>query len=459
MTRPLRVLVVDDEAYVRESVCEILGLAGFETTGLDHVDAAIAELQSSRVDVLLTDLIMPSGSGQTLVERASKLAVPVPAVMLSGVGTVRDAVSALKAGAWDFLVKPVDPEELVMVVQRAAEHGGLVAQVAQLRSTIDALAPSRPLVGASPAMARVRERIAQVAGSDATVLIVGESGTGKELVARAIHGASPRSKQPMVRVNCAALPSELIESELFGHKQGSFTGAQADRIGRFEEAEGGSLLLDEIGSLNLAGQAKLLRVLEDGEYQRVGESRSRRADVRVLAATNEDLAERVRQNAFRADLYYRLNVFPIEAPPLRAHKEDLGEIAFALLAAMEHPRPGAAREPQMLGPESLEVLRSYDWPGNVRELRNVLERARIVSPTGPLTPELLRSVLEPVLASVPALADQTSSDFHMRRNIDVAEKALIQRAIAAAGGKKKEASQLLGIDPRNLGYYLRKHGL
>ena len=459
MTRPIRVLVVDDETYVRESVCEILSVAGFETTGVDTLDSALAELLGSRVDVLVTDLKMPSGSGQSLVEQASKLAAPIPTIVLSGVGTVRDAVSALKAGAWDFLVKPVDPEELALLVRRAAEHRGLVAQVAQLRSTIEELAPSRPLVGSSPALTRVRERIAQVASSNATVLIVGESGTGKELIARAIHQASPRSKQPLVRVNCAALPSELIESELFGHKQGSFTGAQSDRIGRFEEAEGGSLLLDEIGSLSLAGQAKLLRVLEGGEYQRVGDSRLRRADVRVLAATNEDLNERVRQSAFRADLFYRLNVFPIEAPPLRAHKEDLSEVAAALLLAMEHSRPGAALSTGPLAPESLEVLLSYDWPGNVRELRNVLERARIVSPTGPLTPSLLRSVLEPVLATVPALADGSSSDLHMRRNIDVAEKALIQRAIAATGGKKKEASQLLGIDPRNLGYYLRKHGL
>ena len=456
MSSQIHVLIVDDEAYVRESLGEMLrceGLATSEAAGVQEAERLFAD---DSIDVVVTDLKMPSGGGQALLAAARSRGDEVPIVVMSGVGTIDDAVAAMKAGAFDFLQKPVDPEQLRLLIRRAAAHRNLLHEVSRLRGTVERMRPARSLVGGSPGMRRVRELIAQVAPTDATVLIQGESGTGKELASDEIHRLSPRAMRTILRINCAALPAELIESELFGHKKGAFTGALEARKGTFGEAEGGTLVLDEISSLGLAGQAKLLRVLESGEYQVVGDSRTRKADVRVLALSNEDLAERVQQGSFRSDLYYRLNVFPIAIPPLRAHKEDIGEVAAALMVQIRPPGAGGAQE---LSQEALAVLSSYDWPGNVRELRNLLERAAILSGDRAIDADTLRTLLESPLTMSPTADAGSSEDCNLRKNLDAHEKELVLRALEISGGVKREAARRLGVDPRNLGYYLRKHGI
>jgi transcriptional regulator with GAF, ATPase, and Fis domain len=305
-------------------------------------------------------------------------------------------------------------------------------------------------------MSRVRDLIAQVAPTDAFVLITGESGTGKELAAAAIHDASARADRPLVRVNCAAIPESLFESEFFGHRRGAFSGAIADRTGRFAEADGGTLVLDEIGTLGLDMQAKLLRVLESGEYQVVGESRTRVADVRLIAVTNENMDARVKEGTFRSDLFYRINIFPITVPPLREHASDLPELVTHVLGRLASRRGGPSDAVSRLSPDALASLRAYRWPGNVRELRNVLERALIVSGPGAPTAATFAGILEAPMRAGDAIGQDA---FHLRRNLDDHERQLILAALEETGGRKKEAAGLLGVDPRNLGYYLRKHGL
>jgi two-component system, NtrC family, response regulator AtoC len=373
---------------------------------------------------------------------------------MTGVGKIGDAVAAMKGGAYDFLQKPVDPEQLSVALNRALEHRGLVKEVQALRSVLGRETEREVLAGRSPAITRVRALIQQVATTDTTVLLTGESGTGKELAAAEIHRISPRRGKNVVRVNCAAIPDSLFESEFFGHRRGAFSGAIADRVGRFPESDGGTIVLDEIGTLKPEMQAKLLRVLESGEYQVVGESRTRIADVRVIAVSNDDLAARVREGSFRADLFFRLNIFPIEIPPLRIRKEDIGEISSQLLVRLRGR--GKAGDPMpRLPADVLAVLESYDWPGNVRELKNVLERALIVAGTKDPDATLFRSILE---ATLPTAAPGIR-DCQLRTNLDTVEKQLITKAIAQSGGVKKDAAALLGIDPKNLGYYLRKHGI
>ncbi|MBM3988367.1 MAG: sigma-54-dependent Fis family transcriptional regulator [Planctomycetes bacterium] len=452
MAARTRILIVDDERYVRESLVELLGLEGYACMAAGSLPEALEQVMSFSPAVVLSDLSMPSGSGIELLGAIRRAGSHLPVVLMTGVGTVRDAVAAIQSGAYDFLQKPVDAGQLRLVLRRAVEHQELVREVRTLREVAQS-GGGRQLVGSSGAMAAVRQLMEQVAATDATVLVTGESGTGKELVAEQLHLRSARARKPLVRVNCAAIPATLFESEFFGHRRGAFSGAVTDRTGRFAEAEGGTIVLDEIGTLPGEMQAKLLRVLENGEYQVVGESRTRVSDARVIALTNEALPERVQKGEFRADLYYRLNVFPIALPPLRAHREDIPEIALALLGSTLARAGG-------LGPGAAEVLASHDWPGNVRELRNVLERAAIVGGSGPLDARLLRALIEPAFAGT-ALAPGASGgdDFHLRHNLDALEKQLLQRALEKCEGRKKDAAALLGIDARNMGYYLRKHGL
>jgi DNA-binding NtrC family response regulator len=452
-TRPT-ILVVEDEDYVRDSVMELIESRGFRAVGAAGIAPAAALLESEAVDAILTDLKMPGGSGLDLLESVRASQAPAPVIVMTGVGTVNDAVAAMKGGAWDFLQKPVDPEQLAVALNRAIEHRGLVREVQVLRSALGRENERAVLAGRSASISLIRSLIQQVASTETTVLITGESGTGKELAAAEIHRLSPRRSRNLVRVNCAAIPDSLFESEFFGHRRGAFSGAIADRVGRFPEADGGTIVLDEIGTLKPEMQAKLLRVLESGEYQVVGESRTRVADVRVIAVSNEDLAARVREGSFRSDLFFRLDVFPIEIPPLRARKEDLGEIAVQLLVRLRGRSKATDAAPR-LGPDVLAVLESYDWPGNVRELKNVLERALIVAGSREPDAPLFRSILE---ATIPT-GSPGLRDCHLRTNLDALEKQLITKAIAKAGGVKKDAAALLGIDPKNLGYYLRKHGI
>lgn len=454
----LHVLVVDDERFVRDSLTEMLRHAGFAVSGAASVEEARARLAEHAVHVVVSDLRMPKEDGLALLRDARRAGVKIPIVMITGVGTVAEAVAAMKEGAYDFLQKPVDPAALAHAVRRAAEHFALTREVRSLRGRVARAEPAAELVGSSPALERVRALVAQIAASDATVLVTGESGTGKQLAARALHARSSRAAGPFVVVNCAALVESEFEAELFGVRSPS--GAEADvRDGRVAEAEGGTLVFDEIGALRPALQAKLLRVLETGEYQPLGAARASTADVRVIAITNEDLAAAVKAGAFRADLYHRLKVIPLALPPLRELKQDLPAIAAHLLARAEARRPFGGAHAR-LSADALEVLARYDWPGNVRELENVLERAQILAPaaaSGALDGEFVQSLLETPLPAPRGAPG--ASEFHLRKNLDALEKEIVQRALAHTAGKKKEAALLLGIDPRNLGYYLRKHKL
>ncbi|MBK7874756.1 MAG: sigma-54-dependent Fis family transcriptional regulator [Planctomycetes bacterium] len=455
MKKQPNVLIVDDETFVRESLAEVLKHEGYGVFSAAGVDEGVRILGAETVHVVISDLRMPKKDGLVLLREAKRAGIPIPIVMITGVGTLAEAVTAMKEGAYDFLQKPVDPRVLARVVERAAEHHGLLVEARRARNVLAELDATRQLVGASSALERARGMIAQVAATDATVLLSGESGTGKELAAWLVHRKSARGEGPFVLVNCAAFVPGEFELELFGCKKGA-QGAAEERVGRIASAEGGTLVLDQVGALEAKLQARLLRFLETMELQPAGEATARRADVRVIAITNEDLGAAVKAGTFRADLFNRLNVFPVPMPRLAELKADLPAIVNHLLmrAAQKRPFGGVSLK---VTADALEVLARYDWPGNVRELENVLERAQILAQGRDLDAGLFESLLELPL-SVPKGAPGPA-EFQLRKNLDALEKELVQRALVHTHNKKKEAAILLGIDPRNLGYYLRKHKL
>jgi len=450
-----RVLVVEDEAYVRESLREILRERGYEVLESAGVAEAMAQLARAPVDVVLTDYRLADGDGLVLVKQLQALSAQLPVVVLTGQGTIASAVECLKSGATDYLLKPADPEALEVALTRAMAARALKREVQYLRG---AVAPEREALGQSPAWRNALAMIDAAAARDSVVLLRGESGTGKELLARRLHQKSPRAGGAYVRVNCAAVPTEMWESEFFGHRKGSFTGAAADRDGWFLLAHRGTLFLDEIGAMPVETQAKLLRAIQDGEFHRVGDEQPTRVDVRIVAATNADLETALQQGRFRADLYYRLNVLQIPVPPLRERPEDIPLLArvFAAEIAAQAGRPAPE-----LDAFTVDRLRAYAWPGNVRELRSVIERALVLHPERGLA--ALDLAPEPVAerprdARGPARA-QAAADLVLRDNLDRLERSLILEAHRRSGGVRREAARLLGVDPRNLAYYFRKHGL
>ncbi|OLE66958.1 MAG: hypothetical protein AUG09_04965 [Acidobacteria bacterium 13_1_20CM_2_68_7] len=447
-----RVLIVEDEAYVRASLGELLGERGFDVDLAEDVTTAIASLSRSPVDVVLTDLRLPGADGQDLVKRMQAAYPQVPVVVLTGQGTIASAVACIKAGASDYILKPADPEALEVALDRALANRALQREVDYLRRGEES-SDDAP-VGVSPSWVAVMETVRSVAASDATVLLLGESGTGKELVARLIHRLSRRSRGPYVRVNCAAIPLEMWESEFFGHRKGSFTGAAGDREGRFRLAHRGTLFMDEIADMPLPAQAKILRVLQDGEFDRLGDEQPTRVDVRIVAATNSDIDAAVAERRFRHDLFYRLDVVRIALPPLRARQEDVpllaGRFVREIAARLGQPAPEIAKD-------VMDDLVAYSWPGNVRELRNVLERALILSPGVALASLDLPPVAG--LAVPPPSAAESADDLNIRTALARREKESLIEALRRARGVRKEAARLLGIDQRNLAYYLRKHGI
>jgi two-component system response regulator AtoC len=444
------VLVVEDEGYVRASLRETLTERGFEVVEAGDVPQALLVLGRTPLDVVLTDFRLPGEDGLQLVRKIQVQSPELPVVVLTGQGTIGSAVECLKSGASDYLLKPTDPEALQVALDRAMASRALKSEVRYLRSAVSS-AP--PLIGKSHAWRRVVEMVEAAAPTDSTVLLQGESGTGKELLARLIHQKSARAAQPYVRVNCAAVPTDMWESEFFGHRRGSFTGATTDREGRFHLAHRGTLFLDEVGAMPLATQAKLLRALQEGEFHRLGDDRATRVDVRIVGATNADLESDVKEGKFRADLYYRLNVLRIPVPPLRDRPEDIPLLAtsFAGEVAARLGRPAPA-----VGGDVSARLRAYSWPGNVRELRSVIERALVLHPGRGL--DALDLAPE---AGVPAPGESPSAaaDLSLRDNLNRHERELILEAHRRSEGVRREAARLLGIDPRNLGYYFRKHGL
>jgi len=467
------VLLVDDDAYIRDSLAEVLARRGVSVRTAGSAAEALAGDALAGVDAVVTDLKMPGEDGTSLIREVAAREPALPILVLTGYGTIPSAVECVKAGAVDYLLKPTDPDELVLALRRALDGASRRRELDYLRERTGSGPEVGEPLGRSAPWHRVLELVAAAAPTDTPVLLLGETGSGKGEVAKLLHRRSARRDGPFVQVNCAAIPMELFESEFFGHRRGAFTGAVADREGRFRVAHGGTLLLDEIDALPLPAQAKVLRVLEDGVFERVGESRSTRVDIRLVTASNTDLAARVDEGRFRADLFYRINVLTLPVPPLRERPEDVELLAEAFLRELA-PRLGKPTE--RLHPDTVAALRSYHWPGNVRELRNVIERSVLLE-TGPeLTPASLPADVrtgtpggaEP--AREPAAGEAGPSkatpgpqapdgDLHLRRSLQAEERRLLEEALRRAGGVRRRAAELLGVDERNLAYYLKKHDL
>ncbi|MCP3142831.1 sigma-54-dependent transcriptional regulator [Pyxidicoccus xibeiensis] len=402
-----RILVIEDEPIIRTELRRLLVRAGHDVSEAGSVQEASVDYALDSFDLVLSDLRLPGAPGTDVIA----MCPGVPVLIMTSYATVKSAVDAMKLGAVDYIAKPFDHDELLMQVERVLREGKLTRQNAALKREVEQAYSVGGMVGTCAAMREVFERIRKVAPSPATVLVLGESGTGKELVARAIHAQSPRTDGPLVAVNCAAIPEGLLESELFGHEKGAFTGAQAAHAGLVEAAHGGTLFLDEIGELPAAAQARLLRMLQDGEVRRVGSTRPRKVDVRIVAATHRDLPRRVQEGAFRQDLYFRLRVVEIRLPPLRERGEDLPALAKYLL---ERACRKLGRTPATFSPEALLALTSHPWPGNVRELENAIERAVILADGPVVTPDLLALELpggaEATVAEVPEASDSTAEE-------------------------------------------------
>ncbi|MBA3672989.1 MAG: sigma-54-dependent Fis family transcriptional regulator [Gemmatimonadaceae bacterium] len=451
------VLIVDDEPNIRRMVGALLTSEGYEVRDAAEGVEGLARVAESVPDVVLLDLMIPGElDGMATLERLRDRVPEVPVVMMSGKAGLSDAVRATKLGAFTFLEKPLSPEGVLLALTSALELRRVRREARTLRED---LGLAGEMIGASGSMQRVRELIARVAPTDARILVTGESGTGKELVASAIHLGSARRERPLVRVNCAAIPRDLVESEMFGHEKGSFTGATERRIGRFELAHTGTLFLDEVGDLGLEAQAKLLRAIEAREIERVGGSKPIRVDVRIVSATNRDLTRAVADGSFREDLLFRLNVIPIEIPPLRDRPEDVPALV-SHFSALYRTRTG--RRPPHWTPEVLALFVEYRWPGNVRELANIVERLAILHAGEDVTASDVRAVLRvpgPSRLDGDAPAELPSPDRSLTDALDSHERMLIARALTTANGNVAEASRQLRTDRANLYRRMRRLGI
>ncbi len=443
-----RILIVDDQEMMRDSLASTLAREGHEIVAASDGPGALTRLAATRFDLMISDLKMPKMTGIELLQEAKKIRPELPVVLMTAFATVSTAVEAMKLGAYDYIQKPFDGEEIKLLVDRTIEHNRLLRENLALKTMTEALAP-RPLVGSSQVMQDVRKRIELLSRSNATVLVSGESGTGKEVVARLIHAASERRDKPMLAVNCAALSENLLESELFGHEKGAFTGADRMRRGRFELADGGTLLLDEISEIAPGLQAKLLRVLQENQFERVGSSVTQQVDVRVVATTNRNLQQFVAEGKFRQDLYYRLNVVPVELPPLRERREDIIELSRHFLSQISKRDKSPFRH---LEPSAQSAMERYDWPGNVRELQNIIERACVLE----TAPGLIRgTTVEPWLCnhggnpqqSVGSLAGQPLAEI---------ERTVILSTLDKFKGHRIKTAKALGIGVRTLGMKIKK---
>ena len=450
-----RILVADSHSAVRGGVAQVLTAAGHKIHEAEHTDQASELLQAGQYDVVLCDVEL-EGAGGLDVLRTVKTVQPTTAVILmTQAGTVQAAVDAMKIGAFDFVQKPFDAQAMLVRVDKALEHRRLTYAIDYLRHTQPAIYSCEQIIGASGALQRVLGIVRKVAPSTTTVLIRGETGTGKELIASAIHHNSARSGQNFVRVNCAALQENLLESELFGHEKGAFTGADRQRVGRFEQADGGSLFLDEVADMSPHTQAKILRVLQEQEFERLGGTRTLRCDVRVIAATNRDLSAMVETGQFREDLYYRLNVVSIDMPPLRDRKEDIPELAqfFTERSARELKAPV-----RRVDPAAIKLLMRYRWPGNIRELENAIERAVLLTETSVVRPDDLRlgDWMPPVSpGDHPRVVSLPAAGVPLQE----VEKQAVTEALRMTSWVQKDAAELLGISPRVINYKIKILGI
>ncbi len=442
MSAPATILVVDDERGNRVTLGRMLARAGYDVTEAASGKEALEKLRARSTALLLTDLKMPGMDGVELLRAARVVSADTEVILMTAFGTVETAVEAMKEGAYDFLTKPLKRHAVLQAVTKALEKRSLVVENRELRARLaEAGGPLGRLVGNSAPLRSAMEVVRQVAPTDATVLVCGESGTGKELVAQAIHDLSPRSGRSMVRLACAALPETLLESELFGHEAGAFTGAAGQRKGRFEAADGGTLLLDEVSETSPATQVKLLRVLQEGEFERVGGSRTLSVDVRIVAATNRDLEEMVAERSFREDLFYRLNVIRVDLPPLRDRAGDVPLLVdhFVRLYAERHRKPVEG-----VDGEAMDLLDGYRWPGNVRELQNTVERAVVLAQAEQLTAAALPEAIRGGERRSEALT------FPVGTPLKEVERRMILETLRTTGGDKKLAASLLGIHSRTI---------
>jgi DNA-binding NtrC family response regulator len=452
MVSEKRILVVDDERNMLETVQSILNEEGYRTLTASSGDEALRLLSQNDVNLLLIDARMPGIDGFELLERARKNYPDIPVVMITAYATPKLAVRAIKGGAHDYIAKPFEPEELLSTIEHALSHHRLLDENRALRGLICQRYQVSDIIGESAAIQQLRQLILTVAPVSSTVFILGESGTGKELVAGALHYHSPRRDKPYVSVNCAAIPDTLLESELFGHEKGAFTGATSLKRGRFEEADGGTMFLDEIGDMTPSLQSKLLRVIEHKTFSRVGATETKSADVRILAATNRNIDQFVKEGKFREDLYHRLNVVRIELPPLRERLADVPALANHFLAIYSR---ALSKSITGFTPAALRVLCHYHWPGNVRELRNTVERAAILAKGSVIDTDLLPSSILAAEAVAPIVAEgQTLDD-----TLAAFEKKLITDALAAANHSLSRAAEKLGVSRHALRYRMQKLGL
>jgi len=450
-----RVLVVDDDEIIRKFMRDLLEVNGYVVEEAPSVTGASEMLRDREYEVVLTDLMLPDGSGLDVLQAARARPYLPEVILITAYGTIDSAVEAVKSGAFDYLTKPLSTQKLLLSVERAMERRTLKREVRELRTAVEGKYAPENIVAASPGMRKVLEMVNIVRTSDSSVLIQGESGTGKELVARAIHYRGPRSSRPFIALNCAALPEALLESELFGHAKGAFTGAGAEKKGLFEEADGGTLLMDEIGDMPAALQAKLLRVLQEGEVRRVGSASVRKVDVRIIASTNKDLASLIRAGSFREDLFYRLAVIPIVIPPLRERQDDIEPLCRYFMA-LHSAKLG--KDIPTLDAQSMESLLQYSWPGNVRELENVIARAITLSASAHISAEEFSRIFA-LGRTQPAAREPPFADAPAAPEREVQEREAIIRALKQGNGNQTKAAKILGMGRNTLWRKMKKYGI
>jgi two-component system response regulator HydG len=452
MDKRARILVVDDEESHRIMLRAVLQEEGYQVAEAADGPDAIRAVEQEPFDLILLDIRMTTMDGIETLTEIRKVSPFVPVLMMTAYASVKTAVEALKAGAFEYLTKPLDIEELKILMEKALEHYHLREENLALRERLGDRFDFSKIIGKSEKMKELFDLLAQVAPTDATVLILGESGTGKELVANAIHHNSPRATQPFIKVACAALPETLLESELFGHEKGAFTGAIARKEGRFQLAHRGAIFLDEVGEMSAATQAKILRVLQEKEFEPLGSTRVVKVDVRVIAATNKDLEKEIREGRFREDLFYRLNVVPVSLPPLRERKEDIPALASHFLCIYREKNKKELRE---ISGKALDLLVRYDWPGNIRELENCIERAVVIARGEIIAP----ADLPPQIQALSSEKEDSEVRFPSGISLQELEKALILRTLEDTGGNRSRAAEILGINRRTLQMKLKEYGM
>ena len=451
--KKLSILVVEDGKSQREMLRDFLKDEGYEVLEAENGEKALKKIKENYLDLLLLDYRMPGIDGMKVLEKVKRINPEIDVIMMTAYGTIETAVNAMKAGAADYITKPIELQELLILIDRISERRILLRENEILREELRGKGVTTDqIIYQSSAMHEVINLAGRVANTRTTILIQGESGTGKELLAKLIHTLSPRLEKPMITVSCAALPESLLESELFGHEKGAFTGASRRRIGRFEEADGGTLFLDEIGEIPLSVQVKLLRFLQEREFQRLGGNQTIRSDVRIISATNQDLEAKVNEGAFREDLFYRLNVVAITVPPLRERKEDLPPLIdhFLMRFAVEN-----GKEIQGISPEAKDLLLKYDYPGNVREVENIIERAVVI------TRGSIISVSDLPFSKNSLRIDQSGMNARgtLKKSIESFEYQMVRQAMKETDNHQTKAANLLGISERMLRYKLKKYGL